>query len=108
MTQLDLDLSQLGRDRGIKRAAEHAGDPWMDTAVKSFVAFLKLHGPSTVEQFRYFWMSSGNAAPASHKAWGAMAMSAARQGLAVNTGRYVKAKSERTHAHPVPLWAAKS
>ena len=31
---------------------------------------------------------------------------AAKRGLIRGTGRYVKAKSAKTHAHPVALWRA--
>ena len=106
MTQLDLDLSQSRRDRGLKRAAEHAGDPWMTEAVEDFARFVSARGEATLEAWRYDWLARGKPSPASHKAYGAVAMSAAKRGLVVNTGRYVKAQSPKTHAHRVPVWAS--
>lgn len=106
--QYCMDFARKARDEGIQRAADHAGQTWMDLAVTDLVRFLRSQGPSTVEAWRFNWLAHGNPAPASHKAWGAVASSAARRGLIVNTGKYVKAKSIKTHAHPVPVWAAAS
>lgn len=108
MSQLALDFSAAAkaRDLGIARAAEHAGESWMQQAVADFAGFVSERGEATLEQWRYDWLARGKPAPATHKAFGAVASGAARRGLVVNTGRYVKAQSERTHAHPVPLWRA--
>lgn len=104
--QLDLALAIAARDKGITRAADHAGPSWMERAVEDFGRFLRERGEATLEQWRYDWLARGGAAPSTHKAYGAVATSAARRGLAVNTERYVKATSEKTHAHRVPIWRA--
>jgi hypothetical protein len=104
--QLDFLTGRASRDEGLKRAADRAGDSWMDAAVADFAAFVKLRGEATCEQWRHDWLTRGGAAPASHKAWGAVANTAARRGLVVNTRRYVQAVSKKTHCHPVPLWTS--
>lgn len=105
--QLSIEFGRAARDQGIQRAAEHAGLSWMNRAVADFAEFVRQRGEATCEQWRYDWLARGEAAPSSSKAWGAVAMSAARRGLVVNTKRYVQAVSEKTHRHPVPLWAVK-
>lgn len=104
--QLSIDFAREARDEGIKRAADHAGEPWMKRAIEDFARFLRERGEATLEQWRHDWLTRGNPNPPSHKAYGAVASAAARSGLAVNTRRYVKATSVKTHAHPVPIWRA--
>ena len=106
MSQLPIDFSRAARDEGMQRAADHAGDAWMDTAVKDFAAFVRERGEATCEQWRFDFLTRGNPAPVTHKAYGAVASTAARRGLVVNTRRYVQAVSTKTHAHPVPIWRA--
>ncbi|HEX8106726.1 MAG TPA: hypothetical protein VF516_03310 [Kofleriaceae bacterium] len=104
MSQLSIDFARAARDEGIQRAADHAGEDWMSRAVKDFVQFVQEHGEATCEQWRFDWLSRGNPAPATHKAYGAVPSTAAKRKLVVNTRRYVQAVSEKTHAHPVPIW----
>lgn len=102
--QMDIDFARAARDDGMKRAADHAGESWMDRAMADFARFVKARGEATCEQWRFDWLSRGNPPPATHKAFGAVASGAAKKKLVVNTRRYVQAVSEKTHAHPVPLW----
>lgn len=104
--QLDIDFARAARDEGLERAAEHAGEEWIDQAVRDFARFVAARGEATCEQWRYDFLARGMAAPESHKAYGAVANIAARRGLVVNTRRYVQAVSAKTHAHPVPLWTS--
>lgn len=104
--QLDIDFARAARDDGMKRAADHAGESWMDGAVADFARFVKARGEATCEQWRFDWLARGNPAPATHKAYGAVPSSAAKKNLVVNTQRYVRAVSVKTHAHPVPVWRA--
>lgn len=106
MSQLPIDFARAARDEGIKRAADHAGEDWVSMAVRDFAAFVRARGEATCEQWRFDWLSRGNPAPATHKAYGAVPSTAARRKLVINTRRYVQAHSEKTHAHPVPIWRA--
>lgn len=102
---LDIGIARTQRDEGIQRAADRSR-PWADQALQDFVAYVRLHGEATMEQWRYYWTSRGRPQPGSPKAWGALAVRAAKSGMVTNTGRYVKAASPKTHAHPVPIWRA--
>lgn len=104
--QIDFEAARVARDEGIALAAEHTGPDWMDVAIADFVRFVRERGETTCEQWRYDWLTCKRPAPASHYAWGALVNIAAKRGLVVNTHRYVKASSKKTHAHPVPLWRA--
>lgn len=104
--QLDIDFARAARDDGITRATDHAGETWMERAIVDFARFVKARGEATCEQWRFDWLSRGNRPPESHKAYGAVASAAARRRIVVNTKRYVQASSEKTHAHPVPIWRA--
>lgn len=106
MNQMSIDFARAARDEGIKQAAEHAGEDWMSMAVVDFGRFIRERGEATCEQWRFDWLARGRPPPATHKAYGAVASGAARRGLVVNTRRYVQASSEKTHAHPVPIWRA--
>lgn len=106
MTQLSIDFARAARDEGMQQAADHAGSDWMSMAVEDFGRFISERGEATCEQWRFDWLARGRPAPATHKAYGAVASGAARRGLVVNTRRYVQASSEKTHAHPVPIWRA--
>ena len=108
MTQLALDLSASlrARDAGIKRAADHAGDEWIDKAVADLVRFLKANGPAPLEQWRWDWLGRRMPEPASHKAYGAVATVAIKRGLVRWTGCYVQAASKKTHGHPVRVLEA--
>lgn len=107
--QIALDFSKAARarDAGIARTKEHTGDDWFDSAITDLVTFICDRGEATLEQWRFDWLSRGNPPPASHKSYGALAITASRRGHIVNTGRYVKASAEKTHGHPVPIWRAK-
>ena len=104
--QLAIDFARAARDDGIARAAKRAGSAWMAMAVLDFARFVRARGEATLEQWRYDWLSRAMPGPERHNAYGAVAMAAARRKLVVNTGRYVKATSVKTHAHPVPIWKA--
>lgn len=109
MNQLPMDFSKsaAARDAGIARTMDNTGPEWFEGALADFVAFVCDRGEATLEQWRFDWLARGKAAPASHKSYGALANTAAKRGHIVNTGRYVKAQAEKTHAHVVPIWRAK-
>ena len=106
--QLGLDFSKASsaRDEGIARTMAKTGDAWFEDALADLVAFIGYHGESTVEAWRFDWLTRGKPAPSNHKSYGALAITASRKGLIVNTGRYVKASAEKTHRHVIPIWRA--
>lgn len=109
MEQISLDFTKAAaaRDAGIAETMAHTGEDWFETALADLVAFICARGEATLEAWRFDWLSRGKPAPASHKSYGALAITAARRGHIVNTGRYVKASAEKTHRHVVPVWRAR-
>ena len=98
------DRKRLGQAAVLKPAYE-----WKDHAMHELRLFCldrkKQGGPEfAFEEFRRWCLERGVIQPRSHKAWGALASVAAREGVIEDTGDYRKAVSRRTHAHPVKVW----
>lgn len=102
---LDLDASVAARERGMSATAI-ANLRWIATTLEHLEAFARGREEFTMEEFRASCAARGLNAPASHHAWGALASAAAKRHLIRFTGRYVNARSKRTHAHPVKVWRA--
>ena len=100
----DFEAGQREKKRGMEAAEEHAGPTWMDTAVEDFVDFLVLHGPAALESWREDWINRGMPAPASVNAYGCVAQLASRRHLIVATGRWLPARSVRSHGHHYREW----
>lgn len=110
MNQPDMfaqSLSKALRDQGIKRAVDHAGDEWKDRAYRIFISFVKLNGrqPFMTEDVR---MYAGHAIeePPDRRAWGHIAVKAARAGLIMKIG-YAPHKDPSRHNGPSTIWRAK-
>jgi hypothetical protein len=57
--QLNIDFAQVAKENGIKRAVDHAGKEWNDTADKYFQVYLRHDNqgkPFTCESFR-IWLT---------------------------------------------------
>lgn len=104
---LDFEAAASAKEQGIDRAAEHAGKQWVGQTAEAFADFLRRFGPSPMEGFRDWFLSTGGTEPPSHKAWGAVARTASSRGLIEWTGRYREAASVKTHRHPVRIWQVK-
>ena len=96
------------RDRGLERTLAAQPLDWVDDALVRLAAYARDRARPEFcgEDFRHFWACTGRPPPTSHHAWGALFRLAARRGLIVATGKYVKAKSAKTHAHAVMVWKA--
>jgi hypothetical protein len=92
------------RDAGLSAtlAAERA--QWLDDAFSWLRYFASTRREFTAEEFRDWWIEDEQPPPHSHHVWGALFRSAATSGLIRHTGRYRKAASVKTHAHPVAIW----
>ena len=99
------DRKRLGQAAVLESAYE-----WKDHAMHELRLFCldrKKGKPEfAFEEFRRWCLERGVIQPRSHKAWGALASVAAREGVIEDTGDYLKAVSRRTHAHPVKVWRA--
>ncbi len=104
MSQLSLDYSIALKEEGISRAAENAGGEWRREVVAYLRDWLRPRRGEEIafEEFRAQAPLAMH--PKSTKAWGALPRMAVSAGLVAHTGRYTKARSPRTHAHPVALW----
>ena len=86
--QLVLDIAGDWRERAMDELRH-----WLDARCQEGIRTM------TMEVFRH----AARHQPASHMAWGALATLAKNAGLLRPLG-YVKARSVRTHAHPVMRW----
>jgi len=109
MIQVAMELSGSAlKARGQRLALDHAGESWACRTVEALRTFcenLKLSGNDTFT-FEEFRATREHDLPASHKAWGSIPGIAARHGIIRSTGQYRKAKSLKTHAHPILAWQA--
>lgn len=108
MNQLAIPVGELLRDVGISRTLETEGDRWLEQAIAALRRFVT--DPAwrefALEDFRAWYVGEGYPQPHSHKVWGGFTTRAARRGVIVATGRYRRAVSPATHAHPVQIWRA--
>lgn len=106
MHELNAATAAAGRrrkDEGQALALANAGD-WKDKTLAEFKQWLtdrRASGAKTVtmEEFR----AIAQAAPPSHKSWGGFTTMVKNLGL-IEFVEYVRARSEKTHAHPVISW----
>lgn len=117
--RLDVDVSMIQgalqlsgsalKAEGMKISLAHTeavSEGWTERtliALRIFCQELKDSGQTdfTFEQFRAIRESDP---PITHKAWGSFASKAASLGIIRSTERYQKAKSAKTHSHPVLSW----
>ena len=96
------------RNVGMQRAARRANkrkEGWTDLALSTLRLYLQKHRRQRflcedVVEFAKAWIDS---AP-DNRAWGAVIVTAHREGLIRRTGSYRKARS--SHLSPKPVWVA--
>lgn len=98
------------KDDGQQLALFNAGTLWVDQTIANLKAFCKVRKEIgqpefRFEEFRQVAQERGWPLPASYKAWGALPRLAVKRRLIRPTGRYERAQSAATHAHPVAVWA---
>jgi hypothetical protein len=105
------DEGKLRKDAGQALALSgQTGDEFKDWVYASFPRFAEFvrecgNAGFLLEDFRYWARCQPDfIEPRSHQAWGAVATVLTKRGLIVASGRYVAAKSPRTHSHPVREW----
>lgn len=94
------------RDRGIRKAADHAGDKWNDLAYRhllKFVESLPRHRRFMTEQVRTYAYSHGFAPPPSERAWGSVILRAVKASLVVSCG-YSKVSNQKAHCANAAVW----
>lgn len=99
--------AQAARDAGIGLAVDNERKAWRELHDKELAVFLIQQGGKAFlpEDFRRWFLARGNRHPHHPNVWGAMWMSAARQGLVAKTGRYRHMQDVRSHARITTEWA---
>jgi hypothetical protein len=104
--QLNIDYSRQARDKGIEQAEKHANqvhDSWSDKAFEFLKSFIVNHKKFLAEDVRYY--SAGVIPePPSQRAWGAVIVRAAKQGLIRRVG-YEQVKNAKAHRANASVWA---
>lgn len=102
-SQLDIKFSRIARDRGIKKAADHAGADWNDKAYQLFMQWVARQSrPFTIEVFRAY-AADKLPMPPSLRAFGGIAMRAAHARLIKKVG-ITQVKNEKAHMAFASLW----
>lgn len=101
LTFLDSAEAADRRDKGMERAADHAGDEWKKLAAEAFRQYARTHAEFRTEQVRD--ANPDIPEPPDKRAWGSIAVAAAKAGL-VRSGGTVKAHSRTVHRMSVTLW----
>lgn len=104
--QLDITFARQARDKGIKKAVDHADEvhpSWSQIAYGHFRTYVaQQKGPFLIEEYRE-WVKDLIEAPPSLRAFGALTMKAAREGLIRQVG-FAKVRNERAHMANVAVW----
>lgn len=108
MTQLAIDFSRAERNEAMQRAVDAADGrvpKWSDVALEYVRLYAIQHrgerfiGRDVTQAAKAY----GLEAPTNDKAWGAVLMRAAREGVIVRVGY---AQDPNRHLSPVPQWEA--
>lgn len=104
---LGLDGMRLATD-GAARAADHADakvPSWTEQALDYFEEFARRHATFKTEDARMYAEARGLPFPPDKRAWGQVALSAARNKTIFALG-YTTADDPKVHHNPVRLWGS--
>jgi hypothetical protein len=92
------------RDEGIRQAADHAGDDWKEKAYALFLIFLSEYRFDLfmTEDARH-WCSGKIDLPPDNRAWGYVAVRAAKAGVIAKHG-YAPQRDPKHHKAPGTVW----
>lgn len=103
----DFTAGEAAKLAGIQQAADHAEavDPgWNQKAYEMLKEFLDIRlGPFLMEDFRQWAEPSGLNSPPHLRAYGGVALKAAKAGLIRRIG-YAKVKNEKAHQANASVW----
>lgn len=96
----------VARDDAIDLVVDNERKAWRELHDRELAVFLIQQGNAAFlpEDFRRWFLARGNPHPHHHNVWGAMWMSAARQGLVKKTGCYRHMQEIRSHARITTEW----
>lgn len=99
-----LEAAREARDEAIERVAKGSGDAWQDAAMDFLRCFIQANSRSFfIEEIRDLAEAEGLEAPPDRRAWGAVAVRAARAGLIRRIG-YGPQASRNAHMAPKSIW----
>lgn len=92
------------RDEGIRQAADHAGGEWKHAAYALFLQFLADYpGQLFMTEDARFWSAGKLDSPPDNRAWGYVAVRAAKAGVIVKHG-YAPQRDPKHHKAPGTVW----
>jgi len=104
--QLDISFAKQARDKGIKRAKDHADsvhDKWSDIAYEFLKEFIRAQRqPFLAEDFRMA-VADSIPQPPHNRAFGGLFMRAAKAGLIERVG-YAPVKNWKAHRANASVW----
>jgi hypothetical protein len=102
-----MQAARSARNAAINLVAANERKAWRELHDRELAVFLSRMGSTAFlpEDFRRWFLARGNKHPHHPNVWGAMWMSAARQGLVAKTGRYRHMQDLRSHARITAEWA---
>ncbi len=105
-TALDFNAALAARDVGVLAVSVNNAT-WLEEALDDLVRFAAVRHEFKIEDFRAYREQRRAEPPRHFNAWGALARVASNRGL-IKFERYEKARSVKTHCHPVAVyrWAA--
>lgn len=91
----------------MKKAADHAGNEWMDSAHKAILKYLEFIGDGkwAAEDFRA-WSKDILEVPENLKAFGPVMLRAKKQGLIKHIG-FIQVKNSKAHQANASVWQRK-
>lgn len=105
--QLNIFEARKERDQGIERAVVHAdqvNEGWSEKAYQFLKRFLSIHvGTFQAEEVRSYAAQMDFPLPPSARAWGAVIVRAAKEGLISGVG-YKAVRNKKAHATPARVW----
>lgn len=94
-------------ESGMGLVLSHQSREWSDFASEVVIAFLKAHGPATIDDARQYALEVvGVDRPTSPNAWGALTRCMAQRGDIKRTGEFRQATSASSHARWAAVWEA--
>jgi len=105
VNQLALNLEEGSRRKraGMALAASRNSE-WMQSALEDLRVFAAAREEFPMEVYRAYRKLRHMPAPTSPNCWGAFSSTAIKAGIIEPTGRYIKASSVKTRAHPVAVY----
>lgn len=109
MIQTTIDFGRRNRDRGIKKAVDHANTvhhEWSEKAYAYLVEFVRSRKPGEKFMTEDIRNDAGTLVPEppSLRSWGAVTVKALKKGLIKHTGEFRKVKNKNANCANAAVW----